>query len=236
MLNRKSHFNRRKRYQLNMRLVVPGCLLTVLAFLLLGHTRLFQGNEIQETASTALVMAKAKITEDFLTPNAYSRPCIELKEVKGIVIHYVGNAGSTAKENRDYFENLKDSHETKASSHFIIGLSGEIIQCIPLDEIAYASNSRNSDTISIENCHPYEDGQFTQETYDSLVDLTGSLCIRYNLSYTDVIRHYDVTGKLCPLYFVEHDEAWEQFLQDVKEYIRVNETGGWKKLLSRILI
>jgi hypothetical protein len=35
---------------------------------------------------------------------------------------------------------------------------------------------------------------------------------------------------------VEHDEAWEQFLQDVKEYIRVNETGGWKKLLSRILI
>ena len=26
-----------------------------------------------------------------------------------------------------------------------------------------------------------------------------------------VIRHYDVKGKLCPLYYVEHPEAWEQF-------------------------
>ena len=33
-----------------------------------------------------------------------------------------------------------------------------------------------------------------------------------------VIRHYDVTGKLCPLYFVEHLEAWEAFLADVRAY------------------
>ena len=132
----------------------------------------------------------------------------------------MGNAGSSAKENRDYFENLKDNHERKASSHFIVGLSGEIIQCIPLDEIAYASNERNKDTISIENCHPGEDGKFNKKTYDSLVDLTGELCIRYNLSYKDVIRHYDVTGKQCPLYFVEHEDAWKEFLQDVKQYIQ----------------
>ena len=30
-----------------------------------------------------------------------------------------------------------------------------------------------------------------------------------------MIRHYDVTGKLCPLYYVENPEAWEAFLEDI---------------------
>lgn len=29
---------------------------------------------------------------------------------------------------------------------FVIGLEGQIVQCIPLNEIAYASNGRNYDT------------------------------------------------------------------------------------------
>lgn len=216
-----SNRRKKKKYQLNKKRVVPGCLLTVLAFLLMGQTRLFDPSLSDGgRAAVTEAMGQTEVTEDFLTPNSYSRPGLELKKVKGIVIHYVGNAGSSAKENRDYFENLKDNHERKASSHFIVGLSGEIIQCIPLDEIAYASNERNKDTISIENCHPGEDGKFNQKTYDSLVDLTGELCIRYNLSYKDVIRHYDVTGKQCPLYFVEHEDAWKEFLQDVKQYIQ----------------
>ena len=33
-----------------------------------------------------------------------------------------------------------------------------------------------------------------------------------------MIRHYDVTGKDCPKYFVEHEDAWVQFRQDVQEY------------------
>lgn len=45
------------------------------------------------------------------------------------------------------------------SSNFIIGMDGEIIQCVPIDEMAYASNTRNSDTVSIECCHPGKDGQ-----------------------------------------------------------------------------
>ena len=77
-----------------------------------------------------------------------------------LVIHYVGNAGSTAMDNRNYFESLKDTRDRSASSHFVIGLDGEIVQCIPLSEVAYASRHRNSDTISIECCHPDEDGKF----------------------------------------------------------------------------
>lgn len=68
------------------------------------------------------------IDVQLLTPNEYSRPCIPSDGVRGIVIHYVGNPGSSAQSNRDYFEGLKDSGETYASSNFIVGLEGEVIQ------------------------------------------------------------------------------------------------------------
>ena len=132
-----------------------------------------------------------------------------------MVVHYTANPGSTAQQNRDYFENLKDTHTTKVSSNFVIGLEGEIIQCIPTSEIAYASNSRNTDTVSIECCHTDETGKFTDATYDSLVQLTAFLCSKLNLTENDVIRHYDITGKDCPKYFVENEAAWETFRSDV---------------------
>lgn len=162
------------------------------------------------------------ITELFLTPNEYSRPQIPLTQINGIVVHYTANPGSDAIGNRNYFESLKDSQETSVSSHFIIGLDGTIVQCIPLDEIAYASNNRNEDTISIECCHPKPNGKFTKETYDSLVLLCAWLCGKYNLQKDTIIRHYDVTGKDCPRYYVAHEEKWEQFKTDVFEYIEEN--------------
>ena len=160
------------------------------------------------------------IDVQLLTPNEYSRPGISTEKIKGIVIHYVGNPGSTAQGNRDYFDGLKDSHETYASSHFVVGLDGEIIQCVPTNEIAYCSNSRNIDTVSIEVCHETEDGKFNEKTYASLVHLTGWLCTYLDISYRGVIRHYDVTGKICPNYSVEHEEAWDTFLEDVKIWLR----------------
>ena len=110
---------------------------------------------------------------ELLDMNEYSRPGIPLEQINGIVIHYTANPGSTAQNNRDYFNGLKDSHETKVSSHFVVGIQGEIIQCIPSSEIAYASNSRNADTLSIECCHTDETGKFTEAAYTSLVRLTG---------------------------------------------------------------
>lgn len=156
-----------------------------------------------------------EVTQDLLTVNSYSRPGIALNKVNGIVVHYTANPGSSAKDNRDYFQNLMLTHKTKASSHYIIGLDGEIIQCIPLEEISYASNSRNTDTIAIECCHPDETGKFTTKTYDSLVQLVAWLCNKYGLSSDSVIRHYDVTGKACPKYFVDNEDAWKEFLKDV---------------------
>ena len=177
-----------------------------------------------ETTTTTYVdefLNSDAITERFLTVNEYSRPGKKLRKVKGIVVHYVANPNTTAENNRNYFENLKDTKERNASSHYIVGLEGEIIQCIPLDEIAYASNNRNDDTIAIECCHPDATGKFNSMTYESLVNLTAALCNTYNLDpNTDVIRHYDVTGKMCPLYFVENEDEWHYFLMQVKSKMK----------------
>ena len=172
------------------------------------------------TESAEMEAAQAKVPMpdidlQLLTVNEYSRPGLSTGTINGVVVHYTANPGSTAQQNRDYFENLKDTHTTKVSSNFVIGLEGEIIQCIPTSEIAYASNSRNTDTVSIECCHPDETGKFTDATYDSLVQLTAFLCSKFNLTENDVIRHYDITGKDCPKYFVENEAAWETFRSDV---------------------
>ena len=90
------------------------------------------------------------------------------------------------------------------------------MQCVPTWEVAYASNERNKDTVSIENCHPDESGNFTKETYQSLVQLTSWLCQKFELTEEDVIRHYDVTGKICPKQFVESEDTWERFRADIK--------------------
>lgn len=157
-----------------------------------------------------------------LTPNKYSRPRTKLKKVKGVVIHYTANPGTDALQNRNYFENLKTSKLTKASSHFVIGLKGDIVQCIPTSEIAYASNERNEDTIAIEVCHPDETGKFNRRSYHTLVKLVAYLVCEYNLDYEDILRHYDITGKNCPKYFVEHENKWDNFRRDVFLYIENN--------------
>ena len=141
------------------------------------------------------------ITDALLTPNKYSRPQIQLKSVKKVVLHYVGNPRSSAMANRNYFENQKNGGRY-VSSHYIIGLKGEILRCVPENEVAYCSNSANSYSISIECCHPDATGMFTDATAKSAIELCAYLLKKYGLGVDDLIRHYDVTGKQCPLWFV----------------------------------
>ncbi|MBQ9885304.1 MAG: N-acetylmuramoyl-L-alanine amidase [Lachnospiraceae bacterium] len=182
-------------------------------------------NTEQETDVPEVTISGRDRVRDVETPEWIDKQLIEidgesrrgrrLDELNDIVIHYVGNPGTTAQQNRNYFSNP----DSEVSSHFVVGLEGEIIQCVPLDEMSSASNWRNGDTISIEVCHPDTTGQFNDITYASLVKLTAWLLQTYGLDENHIIRHYDVTGKLCPLYYVEHEEAWVQFKADVKQYV-----------------
>ncbi len=162
------------------------------------------------------------IDVELLTPNPYSRPQIPVEKVNYIAIHYTANPGSTAMSNRNYFENLATTQENKVSSHFVVGLDGEVVQCIPTSEMSYATNARNVDTISIECCHPDETGQFNDATYSSAVKLTAWLCTRFGLDTDQVIRHYDVTGKDCPKYYVENPDAWFRMKSDIAAQIQTD--------------
>jgi len=163
------------------------------------------------------------VEQDFLPENRFSRPGTLLESVDGIVIHNIGNPNTTADQNRNYFANVAPAEGVFVSSHFIICMDGRILQCVPIDEIAFASNARNVDTISIEVCHPDETGRFTDESYNAAVRLTAWLAIRFGITAEGVIRHFDVDResgpKECPRYFVENEDAWLLFKAHVQREI-----------------
>lgn len=219
--NTKSKRNRRIQLYTRMGVIIMMIIMIALGTMNVFKIGVFRNRDryIEESGGE-IDKIRPDIDVRLLTMNPYSGPGTATKRIRGIVIHYTANPGSTARQNRNYFEGLKDRHDTKASSHFIVGLDGEIVQCIPTWEVAYASNTRNDDTISIETCHPSQDGKYTEETYRSLVELTAWLCRKFDLNEDDIIRHYDVTGKNCPKYFVEHEGAWNKFKNDVKEALQ----------------
>ena len=189
-----------------------------LAVLVAGGILLCRNFQQAPDQHLAEIQAPDWCTEEFLTINPYSRPGTKREHIRDIVVHYVANPGTTAKQNRDYFEGLKDqagSHTVSASSHFVIGTDGNIIQCIPLDEVAYANYPRNDDTVSIECCHPDESGKFTDATIASLAKLTRWLCGELSLDEKHIIRHYDVIGNTCPTYYVDPEDAWKDLKQQL---------------------
>jgi len=174
------------------------------------------------------------IQRDLLTVNPFSRPGKKLSGVKAVVMHWVANTGSTAKQNRNYFESLKtqslnNPNARYASTQFIVGIEGEALQCVPCDEMAYHVGAKtytpealgrlghypNNCTIGIELCHPEDDGRFSAETLSTAVELCATLCIQFNLDpLRDIWTHHGITGKICPKWFVDHPEKFEDFKRD----------------------
>jgi N-acetylmuramoyl-L-alanine amidase len=177
------------------------------------------------------------IQRDLLTVNFFSRPGKPLPVIKALVLHWTGNPGSTAKQNRNYFESLKTQSRKNpaarfASAHFIVGISGEVIQCVPAEEMAYHAGAieytqkalsglgdyPNNCCIGIELCHPSFDGRFTAETINSALELCALLCIQAELDpVKDIWTHHAVTGKECPKWFVYHPDDFEFFKQGVSK-------------------
>ena len=213
-----SAYKRKRRRRLNPRFALL-CLALVLGAAAVGVWWANRGLPGEDIAVPDYV------ERDYIPVNEWSRPGTPLEDINAVVIHYVGNPGTTARANRNYFASLSSGEEgTYASSHFVVGLEGEVVQCVPLTEIAYASNGRNGDTVSIEVCHPDETGEFSPVTYRRCVELTAWLCQEFKLDpEKDIIRHYDVTGKECPRYYVENPDAWEQFKADVAAELAAGE-------------
>lgn len=206
---REQRRNRQRSYRVLLILLIIAVIATVISFVLQ-----------KEEGSALRRLENAQVPDwvavDLIPVDGHSRRGEALEDVTGIVIHYVGNPGTTAKQNRNYYTNA----DSTVSSHFVVGLEGEVIQCVPLNEKSSASNSRNRDTISIEVCHPDSSGKFNDETYAALVKLTAWLVETCGLEEDAIIRHYDITGKECPRYFVQDPAAWEQFKDDVMDAVK----------------
>lgn len=216
----KQDRDKKRSKRLEKRIVILTDLFLLAAILLVSGLLFARWYKEKNRPVLADLVAPDWYTQDFLDRNPYSRPGKKRTQVNNIVVHYVANPKTTAKNNRDYFNNMEKQPEADrryVSSHFIIGLEGEIIQCIPLDEVANANAPRNEDTVSIECCHPDSTGEFTEATKQSLYRLTAWLCGELNLTEQDVIRHYDVNGKNCPKFYVEDEDAWKSLKKEMKK-------------------
>ncbi len=154
-----------------------------------------------------------------------------------VVVHDTGNskAGATAEMHDRYITNLNnDSASTYISWHYTVDDS-EIIQHLPLDEVAYHAgdgstvfgdiwNSTtygktdcigggNRNGIGIETC--VDQGSDYTETMRKTAKLVAELLIQYGLNIDRVKQHWHFSGKNCPQVMRENNR-WEEFLNLVQ--------------------
>jgi N-acetylmuramoyl-L-alanine amidase len=146
---------------------------------------------------------------------------------KYIVIHYVG-AVSTAKNNADYFKSINRG----ASANYFVD-DNEIYRVVKDSDRAWhcgdtlksgkggSFNGRciNSNSIGIEMCCYNNNGtlDISEKTIVNTIELTKELMLKYNIPVENVIRHYDVTNKICPAPFVENESRWLDFKNRLTE-------------------
>lgn len=167
-------------------------------------------------------------------------------DIKYIVIHYTANDGDTDEGNGNYFAN----NIVGASAHYFVD-DDSITRSVPDDYIAWAvggskykytkggtfyGKCTNVNSISIELCDTKKNGvyDFTEATMKNAADLVKLLMKKYNVSVERVIRHYDVTGKVCPKPFVDDEKAWKEFKERLvdnmeKIYNKISELPTWAK-------
>ena len=168
-----------------------------------------------EGAAAGTLEAPDWVIENFVRKHKDSRPGTAIDQIDGIVIHYTGAPGKSAEAIRSEFDMLDKGENGSPAAHFVVGIDGTVIQCIPLSEVSPAAGTQGISYISIECCHIDNSGKFSKATYETLVRLTEWLLDSFDLEPASVKRHYDVTGQACPSYYVDNGAAWNQYMVDI---------------------
>jgi N-acetylmuramoyl-L-alanine amidase len=153
--------------------------------------------------------------------------------IKYIVIHYTANNGDTAKNNIDYYAN---NSNLSASAHYFVD-ENAIWQSVKDTDTAWHCGAkaykhpycRNANSIGIELCSRKDSSgnyYFKDETIRNAVELTKTLMVKYNIPATNIIRHYDVTGKICPAPMVNNASLWDSFKNMISAPVKKLETGN----------
>lgn len=172
------------------------------------------------------MVQKPEMIEKFMKINKYGRPGTKRRRTTKIAWHFTGQHDVSAKNTVSYFSNVVangyrvNGRYIYASSHLVVGLQGELYYIVPFNEIAYTTNSANAYSIGVECATTGADDHYTDEEYKTMVKTGAWLAQTYKLDpRVDFIRHYDVTGKVCPRYFVNNVKAWKQFKLDCYNYM-----------------
>lgn len=149
------------------------------------------------------------VINDFLPINpAVGRPGIKIKP-ESITIHWVGPfPGQTCSIVRDYWER---GHY--AAAHYIVR-NEAVMCCVPPDEMAYHSGTTkgNRTSIGIEVVPMDRTGKFSVSSIVTLRGLVAELRLKYG--ELPLLRHYDWSGKACPLYYLD-DSAWRALKKEI---------------------
>ena len=153
--------------------------------------------------------------------------------INWICLHFTSGNGDTAQNNADYFAR---EGGLNASAHYFVDTE-RIVQSVKDSDTAwhcgkerggsYYNDCRNANSIGIEMCDSKRDGtvKATEQTIRNAAELAAALCERYGLPVSHIIRHYDVTGKLCPKYWVDDPDGIVRFRKLVKEAGEMVETS-----------
>lgn len=138
--------------------------------------------------------------------------------IKYIVIHYTANKNDRAISNAKYFAN----NVVKASAHYFVDADNTIYKSCPVNRVGYSvggskyvntkgakyyGKCTNANSISIEMC---DSVTRNKEVEANTIELVKFLMNKYNIPKSNVIRHYDVTGKICPKPYID-EKVWKEF-------------------------
>ena len=167
-----------------------------------------------------------------ITPNRWNYgDKRSISNIKYIVIHYTGNDGDSDTANGNYFKN----NIVNASAHYFVD-DDSITQSVPDNYTAWSVGGKkysdcdktgggqwcgkctNANSISIELCDTVKNGisDFSGSTVKNAVELVRELMRNYNIDISHVIRHFDVTGKICPKPYID-SVKWQNFKNMIME-------------------
>ena len=155
--------------------------------------------------------------------------------VKYLVIHYTAGRNDTAQDNGEYFAR----EQVGASAHYFVD-EDTVVRSVPEDYVAWHCGAsyyvhpkcRNSNSIGIEICTKLADGQygFAPEAVALAQELARQLMQKYNIPVDRLIRHWDVSHKVCPAPFVGKGQAaWEEFKGGLILYEKLENVPEWAK-------
>ena len=177
--------------------------------------------------------------------------------VRYIVLHYTANNGDTARNNCDYYHRVGG---LQASAHYFCDEHGAM-QSVREGDTAWHCGARaywhpecrNANSIGIEMCsRKRADGSYyiLPETVANAAALAREIMQRYGIDTDHVLRHYDVTGKHCPMPWVDDPAQWVAFKDMLKQndndndeedddmvrYNTIEEVPSWAQDTVRALV